>query len=177
MASFKDQWIQRARQLKTEVYALYLAYRDPRVPLYARIFAAVVVAYAFSPIDLIPDPIPILGYLDDLVLVPLGVALALRMVPGEVMAESREKAREIIHQGKPVNRTAAIVIIAIWLLCAVLVILWISKFGMEILGLSGICRGRGHMWGLFAGEARKQPPHFPFSTAIPKDPILAPLWG
>lgn len=64
-----------------ETYALYLAYRDPRVPWYARVFAALVVGYAFSPIDLIPDPIPILGYLDDLILVPLGIALAVRMYP------------------------------------------------------------------------------------------------
>src|SRR5512143_4163797 len=113
---------QRARQLKTEDYALYLAYRDPRVPWYARLFAAGVVAYAFSPIDLIPDPIPILGYLDDLILIPLGVALALKMIPAEVMAESREKAKDIIRQGKPVNRVAAIVIITIWLLSAALII-------------------------------------------------------
>jgi uncharacterized membrane protein YkvA (DUF1232 family) len=81
MAQFIETWKQRARELQTEVYAMYLAYRDPRVPWYARIFAACVVAYAFSPIDLIPDPIPILGYLDDLMLVPLGVWLARRMIP------------------------------------------------------------------------------------------------
>jgi len=66
----------RAGRLEAEVYALYLAYRDPRVPIYARVFAAWVIGYAFSPIDLVPDPIPLLGYLDDLVLVPLGIALA-----------------------------------------------------------------------------------------------------
>ena len=83
----------KARQLKTEVYAIYLAYKDPRVPWYARILAVCVVGYAFSPIDLIPDPIPILGYLDDLILVPLGIALALKMIPKEVMAEYREQAK------------------------------------------------------------------------------------
>jgi uncharacterized membrane protein YkvA (DUF1232 family) len=109
----------RARQLKTETYTLYIAYRDPRVPWAARIFAACVVGYAFSPIDLIPDFIPILGYLDDLILVPLGIRMALRMIPSEVMADSREKARETIEQGKPINRTAAAVIIAIWIMaCA-----------------------------------------------------------
>ena len=77
----------KARLLKTEVYAIYLAYKDPRVPWYARIFAVCVVGYAFSPIDLIPDPIPILGYLDDLILVALGIAIALKMIPKEVMAE------------------------------------------------------------------------------------------
>jgi uncharacterized membrane protein YkvA (DUF1232 family) len=120
MAQFLEQWKQRARQLKVQVYAIYLAYRDPRVPWYARIFAACVVGYAFSPIDLIPDPIPVLGYLDDLVLIPLGVKLALLMIPADVMAESRDKAQEIIRQGKPVNGVAAVVIIAIWLLLAAL---------------------------------------------------------
>ena len=113
-----ERWKQWARQLKTEVYAIYLAYRDPRVPWYARAFAACVVAYAFSPIDLIPDPIPVLGYLDDLVLVPLGVALAVRMIPAPVMADSRVKAQEVMRQGKPVSRVGAIVIVAIWLLLA-----------------------------------------------------------
>jgi uncharacterized membrane protein YkvA (DUF1232 family) len=119
---FTQRWKQWARQLKTEVYAIYVAYRDPRVPWYARVFAVCVVAYAFSPIDLIPDPVPILGYLDDLILIPLGIKLALLMIPTEVMAESREKAREIMRQGKPVNRAAAVVIVAIWLLVAALVI-------------------------------------------------------
>ena len=89
MKPFLPRWRAAAYRLKLEVYALHLAYRDPRTPLYARIFAAGVVAYAFSPIDLIPDPIPVLGYLDDLVLIPLGVYLALKMIPGPVMAESR----------------------------------------------------------------------------------------
>ncbi len=115
-----ETWRQRARQLKTETYALYLAYRDPRTPWYARICAAVVVGYAFSPIDLIPDFIPVLGYLDDLVLVPLGVWLALKMIPAAVMAESRDKAQAIIANGKPVNRAAAVVIVAVWLLLAAL---------------------------------------------------------
>ena len=118
MKHFIEQWKRKARQLKIEVYALYLAYRDPRVPWYARTFAGLVVGYAFSPIDLIPDFIPVIGYLDDLVLVPLGIKLAISMVPENVMIESREKAQEIIRQGKPVNRIAAVVIISIWLLLA-----------------------------------------------------------
>jgi len=117
-----EYWQQRARQLKTELFALYLAYKDPRVPWYARIFAAAVVGYAFSPIDLIPDPIPVLGYLDDLVLVPLGIALAIRMIPPPVLDECRVKAHAIVNQGKPVNWIAAMVIITIWLLLAVLAI-------------------------------------------------------
>jgi uncharacterized membrane protein YkvA (DUF1232 family) len=121
MSSFVETWKSRAHQLKTEVYALYLAYKDPRTPWYARIFAAMVVAYAFSPIDLIPDPIPVLGYLDDLVLIPLGVYFALKMIPGEVMVECRLKAKEVMAQGKPVNKVAAAVIVVIWVGMAVLV--------------------------------------------------------
>ena len=107
-----------AGKLKVETYALYLAYRDPRAPWYARVFAALVVGYAFSPIDLIPDPIPVIGYLDDLILVPLGIALAIRMIPAEVLAECREKAKELSK--KPVNRVAAVVVVAVWLALAAL---------------------------------------------------------
>jgi uncharacterized membrane protein YkvA (DUF1232 family) len=110
-----ERW---AGGLKVETYALYLAYRDPRVPWYARVFAALVVGYAFSPIDLIPDPIPFIGYLDDLILVPLGIALAIRMIPAEVLAECREKAKELSK--KPVNRVAAVVVVAVWLALAAL---------------------------------------------------------
>jgi uncharacterized membrane protein YkvA (DUF1232 family) len=113
-----DSWKHRARQLKTDTYALTLAYRDPRTPWYARLFAALVVGYAFSPIDLIPDFIPVLGYLDDLVIVPLGVLLALKMIPPAVWAESRQRAREVMAAGKPVSKTAAVVIVLIWLLVA-----------------------------------------------------------
>jgi uncharacterized membrane protein YkvA (DUF1232 family) len=121
MPAFVETWKSRAHQLKTEVYALYLAYKDPRTPWYGRLFAALVVAYAFSPIDLIPDPIPVLGYLDDLVLVPLGVYIALRMIPPQVMADSRQQARDVMAQGKPVNKVAAAVIVLIWIGLAVLV--------------------------------------------------------
>jgi uncharacterized membrane protein YkvA (DUF1232 family) len=94
--SILPRWRTAAHRLKLEVHALYLAYRDPRTPLYARIFAACVVAYAFSPIDLIPDFIPVLGYLDDLTLIPLGVYLALKMIPAPVMADSRPQAQEVM---------------------------------------------------------------------------------
>lgn len=127
MGPFIEQWKLKAGKLKIEVYALYLAYRDPRVPLYARIFTGCIVGYAFSPIDLIPDFIPILGYLDDLVLIPLGIKIALSMIPKNVMIESREKAQEIILQGRPVNRTAAVMIIIIWLLFAALFIALMAK--------------------------------------------------
>jgi uncharacterized membrane protein YkvA (DUF1232 family) len=117
-----ENWKKRAQQLRRETYALYLAYRDPRTPWYARLWAAVVVAYAFSPIDLIPDPIPVLGYLDDLVLVPLGIALALRMIPDPVLMDARARAAEMLEEGKPVSRAAAAVIVAIWLLVAALIV-------------------------------------------------------
>ncbi len=122
MAQLIEAWKRRARELKVEVYAIYLAYKDPRVPWYARIFAACIVGYAFSPIDLIPDFVPILGYLDDLVLVPLGVMLAIKMIPAAVLTECRDRAREVMKQGKPVNRAAAAIIIAIWLLLAILAV-------------------------------------------------------
>ena len=113
MASFKE----KARQLKTDIYALSLAYKDPRVPLHAKIFVAVVVAYALSPIDLIPDFIPILGYIDDLIIIPVGIYLSLKMIPREVLLECRKKA-----QSAPIdNKTkwiAALGIVLMWLLAA-----------------------------------------------------------
>lgn len=116
---------QRARRLKAETLALYLAARDPRTPWYAKLLAAGIVAYAFSPLDLIPDFVPVLGYLDDLILIPMGVALAIRLVPHSVMAECRLRAQETIQNGKPVNRIAGAVIVVIWIslaaLCAILV--------------------------------------------------------
>ena len=115
------EWKRWAGRLESETYALYLAYKDPRVPWYAKLFVALVVGYAFSPIDLIPDPIPVLGYLDDLILVPLGVALAVRMIPEDVLSESRQTAREMVERGeRPVSRAAAAVIVVLWLAPAVL---------------------------------------------------------
>lgn len=120
-------WKSRVQALRAETYALYLAYRDPRTPWYARLFAALVVGYAFSPIDLVPDFVPLLGYLDDLVLVPLGVLLAVRLIPPDVLAESREKAREVMAMGKPVSRWAAVVIVLIWLLIAAAVVVSVLR--------------------------------------------------
>ena len=108
----------RARLLKSEAYALYLAYRDPRTPWYAKVWAAIVVGYAFSPVDLIPDFIPILGYLDDLVLIPLGVWLALKLIPAEVMVDCREQAKVKLSSGKPKSWIAAAMITLIWLTSA-----------------------------------------------------------
>jgi uncharacterized membrane protein YkvA (DUF1232 family) len=118
----------KAKLLKTEVYALYLAYNDPRTPWYARIFAVCVVGYVCSPIDLIPDFIPILGYLDDLVLVPLGIFLVLKMIPKAVMDDYREKAKASMLQEKPVNFVAATVIVGIWVGLAILAVKMVSKY-------------------------------------------------
>lgn len=117
-----ERWKQRARELKTETYAIYLAYKDPRTPWYAKLFAACVMGYAFSPIDLIPDPIPVLGYLDDLVLVPLGIAMALKMIPPLVLAECRSEAQAAMNEDRPRNWVAAAVIVVLWLLLAALII-------------------------------------------------------
>ncbi len=105
----------QAASLKKETYALAIAARDRRVPWYAKAFLALVLAYAFSPIDLIPDFIPVLGYLDDLVLIPLGIFLALKMIPPEVMADARQQANELIARGKPVSRAGVVLIVVIWI--------------------------------------------------------------
>ncbi len=107
-------WKERARALKNDVIAIALALRDPRVPWYAKAVGACVVAYALSPIDLIPDFIPVLGYVDDLVLVPLGLMLMLRLIPAEILAEHRTQAAAIGQ--RPVSRTGAAIVIAIWLI-------------------------------------------------------------
>jgi uncharacterized membrane protein YkvA (DUF1232 family) len=122
-----DRWKQKARSLKRETYALYLAIRDPRMPWYAKLLAVCVVGYAFSPIDLIPDFIPVLGYVDDLVLVPLGIALVLKMIPGELMVECREKAEAFMAQGKPTSWVAASIIIAVWLLLATFSVIFVIR--------------------------------------------------
>jgi uncharacterized membrane protein YkvA (DUF1232 family) len=123
--AFED-WKARARKLKQEVYAVYLASRDSRVPWYARVIAAAVVAYAFSPIDLIPDPIPVLGYLDDLILVPLGIALVIKLIPAEVLQDCREKAASAMKSGKPKNWVAGGIILLIWIGLFVLVFYYLS---------------------------------------------------
>ena len=105
-----------AERITRDVYAIYLAGRDSRVPWYAKALAIAVAAYAFSPIDLIPDFIPILGYADDLVIVPLGILLVVRLIPPTVMTEHRANAAALLQ--RPTSRTAAAVIMAIWLVLA-----------------------------------------------------------
>jgi uncharacterized membrane protein YkvA (DUF1232 family) len=115
---------QRACNLKAETFALYLAARDPRTPWYAKLLVAGIVAYAFSPIDLIPDFVPVLGYLDDLILIPMGIALAIKLIPHVVLAECRTRSQETIQKGRPVSRIAGAVIVAFWLVLAALCIVW-----------------------------------------------------
>ncbi len=106
----------KSKRLKTEAYALYLASKHPRTPWYAKILAALIIGYALSPIDLIPDFIPVVGYLDDLILVPLGIALLIKIIPGDILEECRTKAEADLSKRKPKNWVAAIIIIVIWLL-------------------------------------------------------------
>lgn len=123
-----SNWRAWARRIKRDLFALYLAYRDPRTPWYARLVAACVVAYAFSPLDLIPDFIPILGYLDDLILVPLGILLAIRLMPPAVMADCRAAAQAQMHGDKPVHWIAAGVIVVLWLLLALWAWLFLARW-------------------------------------------------
>ncbi len=123
--SASTSWRRRAKDLTRDVLALYFAMRDPRVPWYAKALAGCIVAYAFSPIDLIPDPIPVLGYLDDLVLIPLGVLVVRHMIPGQVMAECRLKAQDLAE--KPTNWIAAAIVVLIWLGLAVAAAYWLVR--------------------------------------------------
>jgi uncharacterized membrane protein YkvA (DUF1232 family) len=113
-----------AKRLQAETYALYLAYKDPRTPWYAKVFAGCVVGYAISPIDLIPDFVPVLGYLDDVILLPVGIYFAIKIVPADVMEESRKKAAGAVAERGPAARVAAVIVILVWLTAAV-VIAWV----------------------------------------------------
>lgn len=112
-----------SRLVKRDVHALYLASRDPRVPWYAKALAVAVAGYALSPIDLIPDFIPVLGYLDDAILLPLGILLVIRLIPPEIMAEHRELA--IAASERPVSRKAAMAIVAVWG-ASIVAVAWIA---------------------------------------------------
>ena len=113
---FWATWKGRARTLKRETYAVYLACRDPRVPWYGRLLAACIVGYAFSPIDLIPDFVPVLGYLDDLILIPLGVLLVRRLIPADVLADCRARAATL--SAKPTGWVGVAIVVAIWVALA-----------------------------------------------------------
>jgi uncharacterized membrane protein YkvA (DUF1232 family) len=115
-----------ARTIKRDVLALWIAARDPRVPWYAKALAMAVAAYALSPIDLIPDFVPVLGYLDDLVIVPLGILLVVALIPGALMAEFRQRAATLA--AKPRSTTAAAVIVLIWIAAMILVGWWFWRW-------------------------------------------------
>jgi len=121
-----QKWKYWARTIRHEIFALYLACQDARVPWYAKVFTGCIVAYAFSPIDLIPDAIPILGYLDDLILLPLGIKLAIKMIPKEVLEDCRQKAT-VLQQEKPINWWVAFIIIIIWLAIFIKIIKVVAK--------------------------------------------------
>ena len=112
----------KARKLKTEIYAIYIAYTRHKIPWYAKLLAVTVLAYALSPIDLIPDFIPVLGYLDDLVLLPLGIALIIKLIPPDVMGQCRAQARAMGEKKLPRNYVMAAVIILLWAGIAALII-------------------------------------------------------
>jgi uncharacterized membrane protein YkvA (DUF1232 family) len=123
----KDRLRRWARQIKRDVHALYLAARDPRVPWYAKAVAIAVAAYALSPIDLIPDFIPVVGYLDDLVIVPFGILLAVKLVPGDLMAEFRASA--VSAEGERIlGKLGAAIIVLLWILGITLATLWLGAF-------------------------------------------------
>jgi uncharacterized membrane protein YkvA (DUF1232 family) len=117
------QW---ARALKRDAYAVYFAARDPRVPWLAKALGIAVAAYAFSPIDLIPDFIPVVGYLDELIILPLGIALAVRLIPPEVLAEHRARAEAA--QERPVSFAAAAAIVVVWLVALLLTALAVRRY-------------------------------------------------
>ena len=114
-------WKIESKKLKTEVYALYLASRHPRTPWHAKVLAALIIGYALSPIDLIPDFIPVVGYLDDLILIPLGIALLIKIISKDILEECRAKAEAELSKRKPKNWVAAIIIVLIWLLVIYLI--------------------------------------------------------
>ncbi len=121
-------WRQRANQLKRLVHALAIAARDPRTPRVAKVLAVIVVAYALSPIDLIPDPIPVLGYLDDLVLIPLGVALTIRLIPPQVWAEAQATAEARATVPTTSGRIVAAIIVAVWFLVAAVAVALVLRW-------------------------------------------------
>ena len=125
--SLMDRLRAQAVLCKADVLALYLVARDPRTPWLAKAVIAGVVAYALSPVDLIPDFIPVIGYLDDLILIPLGVALAIRLTPHEIIEECREAARQRFTGGKPQSWMAAGTIVLVWLITAGALLAWVRQ--------------------------------------------------
>jgi uncharacterized membrane protein YkvA (DUF1232 family) len=119
---------EKVRKLNTEIFALYLAYRHPQVSWVAKLVIALTIGYALSPIDLIPDFVPVFGFLDDLVIVPVGIALSIRLIPPDVLTECREKAAAQFSGTKPTFRYAWLVVMFTWLLVLAVAVLVFNKF-------------------------------------------------
>jgi uncharacterized membrane protein YkvA (DUF1232 family) len=119
---------EKARHLNTEIYALYLAYKHPQVSWAAKIIIAITIGYALSPIDLIPDFVPVFGFLDDLLIVPAGIALSVRLIPVSVLQECRAKALELFQSNKPKLRYAWMIVFFTWLLIAAILAMLFYKF-------------------------------------------------
>lgn len=113
---------ERAKKLKTDIPAVFLALKDRKTPWYAKLFAALTVAYALSPIDFIPDFIPVLGYLDDLIILPLLVALTVKFIPEDVFEEYRKQSQDMWQNGKPKKWYYAIPIVLVWLVIIALLV-------------------------------------------------------
>ena len=114
--SMIEKMKEKTSELKKQVFALYLAYKKKETPLIAKVFTVIVVAYALSPIDLIPDFIPVLGYLDDFILIPMGVAIALKLIPAEIMEECRKEAEAKLQSDIPEAKAAGVIIVMLWIL-------------------------------------------------------------
>jgi len=125
-----ESWKERARELRLDAHVVYSASKDPRMPWYVKLIAALVVGYLFSPIDLIPDFIPVLGYMDDLVIVPLGLLLVVKLIPEDVLAEHREAARA--RKDVPKKWRAAAAIVTVWTLLATLVLFYVLTRSLKV---------------------------------------------
>lgn len=123
-----EKWKKKAKALKRELYALYLCARHPKTPIYAKVFALLIVSYALSPIDLIPDFVPVLGYLDDLILIPVGIALLIQMIPSGVLQECRQRAQENPPATMMKSWLGGAIIICIWILAIYATCRWVAHF-------------------------------------------------
>ena len=125
-------WKTKAKALRTEIVALYLASKHPGTPWYAKFLAALIIGYALSPIDLIPDFIPVIGYLDDLIIIPAGIALLIKIIPRDILEECRAKAQSDVLNRKPKNWVAGVIIVFIWLLAVYLILRLVLRLAKNV---------------------------------------------
>ena len=125
-------WKAKSKQFKTEVVALYLASKHPGTPWYAKVLAALIIGYALSPIDLIPDFIPVVGYLDDLIIIPAGIALLIKIIPRDILEECRAKAQSDVLNRKSKNWVAGVIIVFIWLLAVYLILRLVLRLAKNV---------------------------------------------